>query len=476
VRRSLLAALLAGVLSGAHVPLEGSLAADPAGHWEGAIATVGGDLVVRLDLEPTAAGWRGTLDIPQQGAEGLPVTGIAVEGERVRFRLAGVPGEPTFEGALTQGEIRGTFTQTGARLPFRLGRTPMPRPPRPQEPLGELPYRSEEVRVRAGDLELACTLSVPPGSGPFPAVVLLSGSGAQNRDGQILGHRPLAVFADALGRRGIVALRCDDRGVGGSDGRPAQATTEALAADAAAALELLRTRPEVAAGRVGLVGHSEGGLVASLAAARQPGTAFVVLLGTPGVPGRELLPLQVRRLAGAGGVAPGVVAQQVALVTEAVELVAHEADPVRLREGLDAVARRQFELLGGAGAMSGPDLDAAVAREVDRLLTPWFRYFVAYDPRSALEKLRMPVLVVAGELDLQVPADQNLPPIEAALAAAGNTEVTVRLLPGLNHLLQPATTGLPTEYYLLETTVDPVVLSLVCDWILESVAPAAGSS
>ncbi len=460
----------AGLASGTGAGVE----ADFAGHWEGAIATVTGDLVVRVDLERTAAGWRGSLDIPQQGAEDLPLAEIAVEAERVRFVLAGVPGAPTFEGALSGAEIRGTFTQTGSRLPFRLGRQAVAGPARPQEPRPPFPYRHEEVRFLAAGVELAGTLSLPAGAAPFPAVVLLSGSGAQDRDGAILGHRPLLVLADSLARRGVAVLRWDDRGVGGSAGNLGAMTTEALAGDALAALDFLRTRPEIAPERIGLLGHSEGGLVAALAAARRPELPFVVLLATPGVPGRELLPLQIRRLAAAGGAAPGVVARQVELVVEGLELVTYETDPVRLRQGLERVARRQLELFGGAAGASDEALEAALEREVDQLLTPWFRYFVAYDPRPTLARLRMPVLVVAGELDLQVPPDQNVPAIEGALAAAGNTAVTVRRLPGLNHLLQPATTGLPAEYYLLETTLAPEVLGLVGDWVVERTALAEG--
>ncbi len=468
MRRAALALAAVTGLAAAAVAVEPpAIDLDLAGHWEGAIATVTGDLVVRVDLERTAEGWRGSLDIPQQGARGLALTGVEVEGGRVRFALAGVPGDPSFDGAFLDGEIRGTFTQTSSRLPFRLGREAVVGPVRPQEPRPPFPYRSEEVRVASGEVELSGTLSLPAGPGPFPAIVLLSGSGAQDRDGEILGHRPLLLLADGLTRRGMAVLRCDDRGVGGSSGNLAAATTESLAGDALAAVDFLAGRPEVIATRIGLLGHSEGGLVAALAAARRPSVAFVVLLATPGVPGRELLPLQVQRLALAGGAAPGAVARQVELLVEGLELLAHESDPLRLRRGLDAVARRQLELFGGGAGSSAETLEAALEREVDRLLSPWFRYFVSYDPRPALSRLGMPVLIVAGELDLQVPPDQNVPPLEAALAAAGNTEVTVRRFAGLNHLLQPAATGLPAEYYLLETTLDPGVLALVGDWVVE---------
>ncbi len=442
-----------------------------AGHWEGAIATVTGDLVVRVDLEAGPQGWSGTIDIPQQGADDLPLASIAVEGNAIRFAIAGVAGEPTFDGTFQDGEIRGTFTQTGSRLPFRLGREPLAGPARPQQPAPPHPYRLDEIRFASGAVELAGTLSLPPGAGPHPAVVLLSGSGPQDRDGEILGHRPLAVLADALTRRGIAVLRCDDRGVGGSSGSLATATTADLAQDALAAVAWLRGRGDLAAARIGLVGHSEGGVVAAIAASRSSEVGFAVLLATPGVPGRLLLPLQVRRLGEAGGASAGVVERQVALVEEGLELVARESDRERLRAGLLAVARRQLELLGGAAGASPEALESAVEREVEQLLTPWFRFFVTYDPTEALVRVRVPVLVVAGGRDLQVPPDQNLPPIVAALEAAGNREVTVHRLAGLNHLLQPATTGLPAEYYGIEETMAPEVLTLVGEWVERRAGP-----
>ncbi len=450
---------------------------DLSGHWEGEIELPSSPLRVLLDFTaeetpveeiPGADRWRGTIDIPAQSARGLPLTDISVDGDRVRFTISGVPGSPTFDGVYRGGELAGDFTQGAARLAFRLGRDVVESPSRPQDPVAPLPYDEHEVVYANGDITLAGTLTLPSGSGPFPGVVLVSGSGPQNRDGELFDHRPFRVIADALTRRGIAVLRSDDRGVGGSTGDLDSVTTVDFAADAASALELLRARPEVADDRVGIIGHSEGGLVAPIAANRSEAVAFVVLLAGPGVSGGELLPVQTERLAVAMGGAPEVVAAQRTLVEEAVELLSGEAEEEAIRAALEDVARRQLDLGGDAAREAlGDDPAVAIEQQIDRLLTPWFRFFVLYDPRPALMALRVPVLALNGTLDLQVDVDQNLPAIEAALTAAGNPDWTARRMEGLNHLFQHTTTGSPLEYGRIEETLAPEVLELVGDWIVE---------
>ena len=448
-----------------------------AGRWEGEIETPAGKLGVGVDLEHDESGWSGTIDIPAQGAADLPLAGVELADGRVRFRIAGVPGEPTFDGALAGGEIRGTFRQGGAELPFRLGREPAvagmappAAPARPQEPAPPFPYRAEEVAFEgAAGVRLAGTLTVPPGEGPFPAVLLLTGSGAQDRDQAIFGHRPFAVIADRLGRAGIAALRVDDRGVGGSGGDPARADLDALAGDALAGLRVLAARPEVAAGRVGLLGHSEGGAVAALAASRSPEVAFLVLLATPGVPGAEITARQVELLSRAAGVREDAVAEQVRLNRELTRALASDLSEAELRAKVREVIARQREL----GGQVAPEHVEAL---VEATVSPAMRAFVRFDPAGPLARVRVPVLAVAGSLDLQVDPEQNLPAIERALAEAGNERVTARTFEGVNHLLQPAETGAPTEYARIETTISPEVLALLVEWISGVSAPAEPSA
>jgi pimeloyl-ACP methyl ester carboxylesterase len=291
---------------------------------------------------------------------------------------------------------------------------------------------------------LAGTLTTPRGPGRFPAVVLISGSGAQDRDSTIAGHKPFLLLADTLARRGIAVLRLDDRGVGGSTGTVAAATSEDFAGDAVAAVAFLTTRASIDAARIGLLGHSEGGLVAPMAATRSKAVAFLVLLAGPGLTGEAIMVEQAALIARAMGATDGQIAANRSLQEQGFAIVKAEADPAVRRERLRAV-------IG--------DAQAAMAS------TPWFRFFLTYDPAMALRQVRIPTLALNGEKDLQVPAKMNLAAIDAALRAGGNTQFTTRVLPDLNHLFQTAKTGLPNEYAEIEETMAPVVLETIVDWI-----------
>jgi pimeloyl-ACP methyl ester carboxylesterase len=437
-----------------------------AGHWEGAIQLPAGELQVMIDLIPGAGGWTGTIDIPQQGAKGLPLEKITVDGEHTRFSIAGVPGEPTFDGKLDGGALHGTFTQGAASLAFRLGREAVKPPRRPQEPQPPFPYQEEEVGYQNGDVHLAGTLTLPPGPGPFPAVLLITGSGAQNRNEELLGHKPFLVLADHLTRAGIAVLRVDDRGVGGSTATPG-ATSADFADDALAGVRFLKGHDRIAKDRIGLLGHSEGGLIAPLAAGRSTDVAFLVLLAGPGVPGYEILPAQVEAISLAGGTPAAKAHQQAELTRASLALVRAEKDEAALRPKLAKLFQEHPDALDPAELAAAGGLEAFLDAQMKFLSNPWARYFIDYDPRPALRKVRVPVLAVNGELDRQVLPDQNLPAIEKALHEAGNPDVTVRRMPGLNHLFQTAKTGSPDEYAQIEETMSPAVLDLVTRWILD---------
>lgn len=430
----------------------------PAGHWEGTIELPGstGNLEVMVDLVQSGGAWSGTIDIPLQGAKGLPLDGVVVDGAKVRFTISNVPGYPTFDGTLEEGALRGSYTQSGVSMPFRLGREKLAKPKRPQEPQPPFPYASEEVTYKNGDVTLAGTLTLPPGDGPFPAVVLLTGSGAQDRDESAFDHKPFLVLADHLSRRGIAVLRSDDRGVGGSTGSVPRSTTADFAEDALAGVALLRRHPKIAKDRVGLLGHSEGGLAAPLAASKSSDVAFVVMLAGPAVPGSEVLLGQIEALSRAAGVPADQIAKGLETQRSLYAVLNSEADPAKRRARLLEVLK--------AGA-AGQAKDELLAAQVEQIENPWFRHFLDFDPRPVLRQVKVPVLALNGELDLQVLAGQHLPEIEKALREAGNPDVTAKSLPGLNHLFQPAKTGLLDEYAASEVTMSPEVLALVSDWI-----------
>lgn len=436
------------------------------GDWTGSIVLPSGDLAIEVQLGQLAGQWSGSCDIPAQGAAGLKLDAIVVEGDEVGFRLRGVPGEPTFRGKLEGERIVGSFTQSGMSFPFSLSRAVGGKRSvvRPQDPGEPLPYRSEEMRVSVGPVELVGTLTLPPGPGPFPAVLLLSGSGAQDRNSEVFGHRPFLVLADALTRNGVAVLRLDDRGVGESEGSLGVVNHRDLAEDALRSVDVLRAHDAIDPACVGLIGHSEGGLVAPLAAVRSKEIAFIVLLAAPGVPGDELLVRQVELLSRAAGLADADLAKIRRAQRQLLDGVRVGVSGARQRELVEALIRAQSS--GAAtGAALQSAIDSAVEGTMGQLRTPWFVEFVAYDPRPALRLLTVPVLALGGALDLQVDPAQNLPEIQRALEVAGNPHVEIHEFPQLNHLFQTATTGSPGEYFSIAETFAPAALEKIVGWI-----------
>ena len=425
------------------------------GLWEGAINLPSGvlEVAVRLD-RPASGSWAGTIDIPMQGAVAMPLANITVDGPAVRFSIAGVPGDPTFAGTLSEdgATIQGGFTQGPGKLTFSLKRNTTGKPTivaaaRPQEPKPPYPYLTDEVTIQnsAAGVKLAGTLTTPRAAEAYPVVILITGSGQQDRNESIAGHKPFLVLADYLTRRGIAVLRIDDRGVGGSTGNAALATSEDFAGDVLAAVDFLKSYCSTNKSRIGLIGHSEGGLIAPMVALRSKDVAFEVLLAGPGVTGEQILYEQAATLAQSQGASAEQVAQARAQQERIYGVLKSETDVAVMRDRIRAIS-------GDASAQA--------------LTSPWFRFFLTYDPATALRAVKIPTLALNGEKDVQVPFKQNLPAIEAALKAGGNTDGTVRSFPNLNHLFQTSKTGLPNEYAQIEETMAPVVLEAIADWIL----------
>ncbi len=324
---------------------------------------------------------------------------------------------------------------------------------------------------RAG-VKLAGTLTLPASARPCPAVLLVTGSGPQDRDETVLSHKPFLAIAEHLARRGFAVLRYDDRGVGGSTGDFLSATTEDFAGDAAAGLAFLRGRPEVDPKRVGILGHSEGALIASMVAAGSKDVAFVVMLGGSGIPGDALLHLQGERLLRASGLPESAVAANRELQRVMFGVMRSEPDPaaggVRLRRELVAAASAMSEADQRATGVTpaAAEMHARMAEKGYR----WMRFFVGYDPATSLRRVSCPVLALGGGMDLQVPAAENLAAIEEALRAGGNTRVTAASLPNHNHLFQECETGLPAEYATIGHPISQRALDLIADWLAGAAA------
>ena len=427
------------------------------GDWMGSLDIGGKPMRIALHLKHDAGRWSGTFDSPDQGATGIPMSQVDVDGNKLVWKMAaaGIVYEGAFDPA--GGVISGTFSQRGGKRSLQFKHAAPPTPPlRPQEPKPPFPYSSEAVTYpnpQAEGVRLAGTLTKPKGPGKFPAVLLITGSGPQNRDEEIEGHKPFLLIADFLSRRGIAVLRVDDRGVAESTGNFATATTADFATDVMAGVQFLLKRPEIDVKHIGLLGHSEGGEIAPMVAVRMPQVAFLILLAGPGVPGDEIIAQQVYRGNLAGG-APQESAKQARELERAILNIV-KAEP-------DAAAQRP-KLMALAGGT--PGLKQTLEAALPGLNSPWYRYFIGHDPRPDLAKVRVPVLAFNGSKDTQVDAGQNLPAIETVLRHSGNRDVTIKLMPGLNHLFQPCKTVALAEYGSIEQTMSPEVLDLIADWI-----------
>jgi pimeloyl-ACP methyl ester carboxylesterase len=422
------------------------------GDWYGTLKTPQKPLPIVFHIKADGAT---TVDSPAQQAMGLGATTTVSDG-KVKVALQAIPA--AFEGTIAADgqSLVGQWGQNGGGLPLTLTRTApaaAPAPKRPQTPKPPFDYRAEEVSYinPASGLKLAGTLTLPQGSGPYPVALLITGSGPQDRDDTMFDHKPFLVIADALTKRGVAVLRVDDRGVGGSQGGDlAKATTADFATDVEAGVAFLRGRKDIDPARIGLIGHSEGGVIAPMVAAKDPKIAFVVLLAGTGVQGGKVLSTQARDMAMASGASPEAAKKQGDIVGAATLLVRMQPDPASAKAKIVA-------LLQGLGAPQ-----QAAEAQGEMLTSPWFDYFIKLYPAEALGQVRCPVLALNGEKDRQVSAGQNLPAIKEALTQS--PDVTVTALPGLNHLFQTAKTGSISEYADIEETIAPVALATVVDW------------
>ncbi len=449
-------------------PALGMAVAGIEGDWNGVLNAGAINLRLVLHLSRAADGaFTGTLDSVDQSAPGIPLSKVTEHGGALSIEIKTVAASYEAQVSADGSQISGTFHQNGQDLPLTFRRGPAPELVRPQMPKKPYPYEEEEVvfeNPKAG-IRLAGTLTLPRSNGPHPAVLLITGSGPQDRDEAIMGHRPFLVIADHLTREGIAVLRVDDRGTGKSTGKFGGATTQDFAGDARAGVDFLKSRKEIDAHHIGLIGHSEGGIIAPMLASQYADIGFIVMLAGSGVTGKEILIEQQYLINRALGVPEEMAQKNSEIERYILETVIQEIDDSaaqrKIREGLDKMTANLPEDQRKAQKA----MTESVEKQMKVLTSPWFRAFLTYDPRPALEKVKSPVLAMNGELDLQVPTKQNLPAIAAALEAGGNTDYEIVKLPHLNHLFQTARTGSPMEYDKIEETFAPAALEVMSEWI-----------
>lgn len=435
-------------------------AQDITGKWNGQLQVMGTQLRLSFNISEVDTGYTATMDSPDQNAFGIPVPETSFQDSVLTLSIPSAT--ISYSGKLNaDNEISGEFKQMGRGFPLDLSREKIEKNVvnRPQEPKPPFPYRSENITFdnQDADITLAGTLTLPEGKGPFETVILISGSGPQDRNEEILEHKPFLVISDHLTRNGFAVLRYDDRGVGESEGVHATGTSADLATDVESAVRYLKGRKEVQS--IGLMGHSEGGILAAMVAARSKDVDFVVLMAGSAVPGMEILLRQQELIARKAGATDDQIEKSLALnrkIMETVIATPAEEDPTpKVVEIMDNDPMVQVP--------QGADRETYLTQQAQSYTSTWVRYFLAYDPAEDLRKIKQPVLVLFGGLDLQVDPDQNLKPMQDALA--GNREAQIIIIREHNHLFQAAETGMVAEYGEIEQTISPLVLKTVTDWL-----------
>lgn len=437
---------------------------DISGDWYGNLKVSGMEIPLVFHIEKNDQAYSSTMDSPNQGAFGLKAGETSFENSSLKILVpaAGI----TYEGSYKELEeiIEGTFKQGGMDLPLNLSRqkqkvTETAQPLRPQEPKAPFPYRSEDITFTNSldSIILAGTLTLPKEPGKYPAVVLISGSGAQDRNSEIVGHKPFLVLADHLTKNGIAVLRFDERGVKESQGDFSKATSKDFATDVEAALDFLKSRREIDNNKIGLIGHSEGGFIAPMVAENTKEVDFLVLLAGPALRGDKNLLLQKKLLEERMDVDELTVDQGQKIFREAYDIIM-ESEGEDLQSNLEDYFEKEFK-----GQMDENQINS-LARQ---LTSPWMQFYLKHDPSPALEKIDVPVLALFGQNDFQVPPSENSKIVKESLEKAGNDEVQVIVFENLNHLFQESATGLPNEYAQIEQTISPDVLKVISNWILE---------
>lgn len=424
------------------------------GYWKGQIKLGAQELEMAFDIKATDNGFSATLDVPAQGAFDIPVDETVFQENRLNMTMSAMGA--TYSGMLKESRIEGEFTQHGMTFPLNLEKgSKEAKQVRPQDPQPPFDYRVTEVSFtneKEGNT-LTGTLTIPKGKGPFPAMVLVSGSGQQNRDGELMNHRPFWVIADHCARHGIAVLRYDDRGMGGSTGEVESATSMDFSYDAEAAFDFLRKQKHIDASRVGILGHSEGGIINFMVSARRPEVAFLVSLAGPAVNGIEVLKEQQVAILRASGMTEEMIAFSQNSNRQLFDIVESSND----REEADSLMR---QLVKGWGYN-----EELTEQTVSGMTMPWMYYFLKYDPTEAIVKTNCPALLLNGSKDLQVIASQNLTAYEKIIADYGKTNLTLHELPDLNHLFQHCETGSPNEYFEIEETISPEVLEMIVGFV-----------
>ena len=444
------------------------------GSWQGVLNT--GNQEIRLVFNISVKddlSFVATLDSPDQGTMAIPLGEVSLTEDSLRIEAPIVNG--FYLGKFSSdSSLRGEWHQSGRSFTLDLDKQAKAFVlNRPQEPQAPYPYKEDEIsfnNTKQG-FSLGGTLSLPEGEGPFPAVLLVSGSGSQNRDEEIFGHKPFKLIADHLTRNGIAVLRYDDRGVASSGGNNTGASTWDYAVDARSAIDYLLKRSEIDHSKIGIIGHSEGGMIAFMLASAHDDIGFIITLAGPGVDGKTILLEQSEHIARLSGASPSILEDNNTVMTEVYDImIANESYQAWEEEVLNFTSKFYSEK--GTEAYSEGDIERGknnLLSSIPESAYAWMRYFVMFDPASLFGSIKCPALALNGDKDCQVLPEQNIDAIKNGFNSSGNEKVTTMILPGLNHLFQNCETGLPNEYGVIEETFDQKALEIMSEWIRQQV-------
>lgn len=435
------------------------------GSWLGVLKTQGIELRIVFNITAEKDNsLKSTLDSPDQGAKGIPLGKTLLEGTKFTIDAPAMVASYVGE-VITDTSITGTWTQGGKSFPLNIFKQKKALTlNRPQEPKPPYDYNVEEVAInnKNSGSTLAGTLTLPKGIGPFPAVLLITGSGQQNRDEEIFGHKPFLVIADYLTKQGFAVLRCDDRGAGKSKGNLQNITTNDLASDASASLDFLYNDKRIESKKVGILGHSEGGLIAMMLASENKKIAFIISLAGPGITGKDILLQQSEVISKLMEVPANDVKKGTEINNGIYSILERESDNQKAQEQINAFLKDYLIKI------NEKDIDKSL-KDLEKGLSintySWLRYFIMSDPSIYLKKVGCPVLALNGSKDVQVIANPNLHAIEKNLKKSGNKDVTAIEVKDVNHLFQHCTTGLPNEYGKIDETFSQEVLAIIGEWL-----------
>lgn len=429
------------------------------------------DLGIKTDFNRSADSLKGTIDIPQQNAFGLSLKEVRVVGDKIHFELPAGPGLAVFDGTLKGDTIRGDFMQAGMNGTFNLTKT-FHDLGHPVDVKVDL-YNEEDVIIKYGNDTLGGTLTFPKTGGPFPAVIMITGSGAQNRDEEIFGFKPFRIIADHLTNNGLAVLRCDDRGVGKSTRNTEGATGKDFMLDVLAQMNYLKGRKDVNPHKIGLCGHSEGATIAVMLAAKEPDVAFIVLMAGTGISGDTVILKQIEVFGKMNGISDEEITGSLILQNRVYEAVRTDSGWNDIRDTILKKTIATIETLPEEQRKSIGDINKYAEIQVDATLkvahSPWFKFFIDYNPAKDMTKVRCPVLAIFGELDTQVDPVLNSKRMRTALDLGKNKDHAEHIFPKTNHLFQKAEIGSPSEYATLAKDFSPGVLDTLSQWIKKRV-------